>query len=92
MNIIIINVNPKWCFHLLFILIDMIKSSHMSSEQVNINLEIPKVIRNEPQTKVDINLLLSKVREEEKKENKINYIFFAIAICLFLTVGIFLSL
>jgi hypothetical protein len=65
----------------------------MSSEQVNINhLEIPKVIRNEPQTKVDINLLLSKVREEEKKENKINYIFFAIAICLFLTVGIFLSL
>ena len=93
MNTILYNVNPKWLFHLLFILISMINSPHMSSEQVNINhLEAPKVIENKLQTKVDINLLLSRVRQEQKKENKGNLILFAIVVSVIFSAGIILSL
>ena len=43
----------------------------MNSEQIKIDtLEIPKVIDSNISSKVDINQLISKAREEEKKENK----------------------
>jgi len=65
----------------------------MSSEQVNINhLEAPKVIENKLQTKVDINLLLSRVRQEQKKENKGNLILFSIVVSVIFSAGIILAL
>tara|TARA_B110001450_G_C17250763_1_gene331449 strand:+ start:177 stop:392 length:216 start_codon:yes stop_codon:yes gene_type:complete len=71
----------------------MINSPHMSSEQVNINhLEAPKVIENKLQTKVDINLLLSRVRQEQKKENKGNLILFSIVVSVIFSAGIILAL
>ena len=65
----------------------------MSSEHVNINhLETPKIIDAELQPKVDINLLLSRVRQEQKKENKANLILFFIVVSVIFTSGIILSL
>jgi len=65
----------------------------MSSEQIKINnLETPKVINAQLQSRVDINKLLSKVRQEEQKENKLNIIFFTIVISIFLSVGFILAL
>jgi len=42
--------------------------------------------------RVDINTLLAKVRKEEQKANKINFIFFFMFALLILIVGILLSL
>ena len=65
----------------------------MRSEHVNINhLETPKIIDTELQPKVDINLLLSRVRQEQKKENKVNLILFFIVVSVIFTSGIILSL
>ena len=65
----------------------------MSSEQIKINnLETPKVINAQLQSRVDINKLLSKVRQEKQKENKLNIIFFTIVISIFLSVGFILAL
>ena len=45
----------------------------MSSEQINIDgVETPKMVQAK-QAKVDINLLLNRVREEKKKQNKENF-------------------
>ena len=41
--------------------------------------------------RVDINNLLARVREEKKKENKLNFIFFCLFASLIFTVGIILS-
>ena len=41
--------------------------------------------------RVDINNLLARVREEKKKENKINMLFFSLFTSLVLIVGIILS-
>jgi len=65
----------------------------MSAEQININtVETQKVVDNDIPTKVDINQLLSRVRLEQKKENKSNFIFFVIVAFVILAVGITLSL
>jgi hypothetical protein len=42
--------------------------------------------------RVDINNLLSRVREKQKKENKVNLIFFSFFAMLIVVVGIILSL
>ena len=42
--------------------------------------------------RVDINDLLARVREEKKKENKVNLVFFGLFASLILVVGIILSL
>ena len=71
----------------------------MSSEQVDINhlktqnindVDITPDIEIKP--RVDINLLLSKVRAEKRKENKLNYVFFAMASAVILIMGIIISL
>ena len=71
----------------------------MSSEQVDIDhLKIPKIndidiipdIEITP--RVDINLLLSRVRAEKRKENKLNYVSFAMASAVILIMGIIISL
>tara|TARA_B100000795_G_C22444135_1_gene303099 strand:- start:296 stop:493 length:198 start_codon:yes stop_codon:yes gene_type:complete len=65
----------------------------MSAEQLKTNnLEIDKTDIDKIPTKVDINFLISRAREEKKKENKANYIFFIIASFLILSIGIVLSL
>ena len=65
----------------------------MNSEQIKIDtLEIPKVIDSNISSKVDINQLISRAREEEKKENKLNYIFLSIIVSITLSVGVILSL
>jgi hypothetical protein len=65
----------------------------MSSEQINLdNLETPKIIGQNPEIKVDINFLLTRVRQEKKRERKENFIFFWIVVSIILSVGIFFSL
>ena len=65
----------------------------MSSEQIKIDtLEIPKIIDSNISTKVDINQLISKAREKEKKENKLNYILLSIAGSIILSIALILSL
>ena len=65
----------------------------MSSEQIKIDtLEIPKIIDSNISSRVDINQLISRAREEEKKENKLNYIFLSITVSIILSVGLILSL
>jgi len=64
----------------------------MSSEQINIDrVETPRMAQAK-EVKVDINLLLNRVREEKKKQNKENFIFFWIVASVILSVGIILSL
>ena len=48
----------------------------MSSEQINVDqLETPKMIETNMRNKVDINLLMARVRQEEKvKKNKILFL------------------
>jgi hypothetical protein len=65
----------------------------MSSEQIKIDsLETPKIIDSNINIKVDVNQLISRAREEEKKENKLNYIFLSITVFIILSVGVILSL
>ena len=65
----------------------------MSSEQIKIDsLETPKIIDSNINSKIDINQLISRAREEEKKENKLNYIFLSIIVSIILSVGVILSL
>ena len=42
-------------------------------------------------TRVDINDLIKRVREEKKKENKINLVFFSLFASLIFVVGLILS-
>ena len=42
-------------------------------------------------TRVDINDLIKRVREEKKKENKINIVFFSLFASLIFVVGLILS-
>ena len=65
----------------------------MSSEQIKIDsLETPKIIDSNINIKVDVNQLISRAREEEKKENTLNYIFLSITVSIILSVGVILSL
>jgi hypothetical protein len=65
----------------------------MSSEQIKIDsLETPQIIDSNINSKVDVNQLIFRAREEEKKENKLNYIFLSITVSIILSVGVILSL
>ena len=65
----------------------------MSSEQIKIDsLETPKIIDSNISSKVDINQLISKAREKERKENKLNYILLSIAGSIILSIALILSL
>ena len=61
-------------------------------EEHNLNLlETPEVIEKKLSGRVDINELLARVREEKKKENKVNIVFLSLFASLILIVGIILS-
>ena len=65
----------------------------MNLDKSNIGLlDSLKIPVDNSRIKVDINVLKSRVKEEERRENKVNYIFFGIALSFILTVGIILSL
>ena len=66
----------------------------MSSEQVSDfnKLETPKNVEIEKPCRVDINHLIARVRREQKKETKVNIVFFGLILSVFLTVGVILSL
>ncbi len=61
-------------------------------EEHNLNLlKTPEVIEKKIPRRVDINDLLARVREEKKRENKINLVFLSLFASLVLVVGIILS-
>jgi len=62
----------------------------MSSEHINI--EILKRLDSNTPKKVDINVLMSKAREEQKKINKQNLILVSGVVSSVLVLGIFFSL
>ena len=71
----------------------------MSSEKISINdeksfsaLETPKVITKALPGRVNINDLLARVREEKKKEYRVNLVIFGLFALLVLIIGIILSL
>ena len=69
----------------------MIKSIYMNGEQLTAK-DLNKTPTDHSSRRVDINDLLSKVRQEKNKEKKENYIFLGI-ICAVVTVtGIIASL
>ena len=55
------------------------------------SLATPKETVNQFPGRVDINDLLARVREEKKKENKINLVFFSLFASLIFVVGLILS-
>ena len=54
-------------------------------------LETPKAVVKEFPSRVDINNLLARVREEKKRENKANLVFFGLFTSLIVVVGLILS-
>ena len=61
-------------------------------EENNLNLlKTPEVTEKKLSGRVDINELLARVREEKKKENKVNVVFLSLFATLILIVGIILS-
>ena len=61
----------------------------MSGDQVNYN----KISNNSsPDRRVDINNLLSKVRDDEKKQKKENLVFFSLVASVIVITGIIASL
>ena len=61
----------------------------MSGDQVNYN----KISNNSsPDRRVDINNLLSKVRDDEKKQKKENLVFFGLVASIIVITGIIASL
>ena len=58
----------------------------------NISFEHPEIVKKKAGTRVDINDLIARVREERKKENKVNLILFFIVVSVIFTSGIILSL
>ena len=70
----------------------------MSKESINYNenknvsiLMNPKTGKKNSSGRVDINVLINRIRLEKQKENKINLVFFGLISTLVLIVGIILS-
>tara|TARA_Y100000389_G_scaffold33290_1_gene28339 strand:+ start:195 stop:410 length:216 start_codon:yes stop_codon:yes gene_type:complete len=63
-----------------------------TEEHSLVNLKTPNDARLKFDGRVDINDLIARVREEKKKENKVNFVFFGLFSSLILVVGIILAL
>tara|TARA_B110000495_G_C22756020_1_gene442790 strand:+ start:540 stop:755 length:216 start_codon:yes stop_codon:yes gene_type:complete len=70
----------------------------MSKESINYNenenvsiLMNPKTGKKNSSGRVDINVLINRIRLEKQKENKINLVFFGLIMSLVVVVGIILS-
>jgi len=71
----------------------------MSAEKITnndnddlINSSIPEVKEKISSGRVDINILIAKVRKKEQQDNKVNLVFFGLFVALVFVVGILLSL
>tara|TARA_B100000780_G_scaffold265694_1_gene221312 strand:+ start:1755 stop:1967 length:213 start_codon:yes stop_codon:yes gene_type:complete len=64
----------------------------INTEQTSSTLLTTEVDMEKSSGAVDINLLLARVRDEKKAENKTNMVFFILFAMLILIVGILLSL
>ena len=63
------------------------------TDQYNLNASLNTGIKKKVHSgRVDINNLLARVRVQQKKENKVNLIFFCLFAMLIVVVGIILSL
>ena len=60
---------------------------NMSAEHLNENLDHEVKFHNKQKLKVDINILMDKVREEKKKEKKENLIFISLIASVVLITG-----
>ena len=70
----------------------------MSKESINYNenknvsiLMNPKTGKKNSSGRVDINVLINRIRLEKQKENKTNLVFFGLIMSLVVVVGIILS-
>ena len=64
---------------------------HLSAKDLN-NTSIQATFSKSKKTKININNLLHKVREEKTKERKENYMFLGLAVGLLAVTGIIASL
>ena len=68
----------------------------MSTEKIIFNekttLITPMTSEKTSSRRVDINVLINRVRLEKQKENKINLVFFGLIVSLVIVVGIILSI
>ena len=60
---------------------------NMSEEHIIENFNHESKLKNKPNSKVDINILMEKVREEKKREKKENLIFISIIASAVLVTG-----
>ena len=65
----------------------------MSSEEININ-QIKTLVNNDTKIKpkVDINILLGKLREEQKKNKKDNFVLFGLLSSVIIVTGVIATL
>ncbi len=62
-------------------------TNHLIMDSEDISLELDNVTPKKNKKKVDINLLMDKVREEKKKEKKENLIFISLIASVVLVTG-----
>ena len=62
-------------------------TNHLIVDSEDISLELDNVTPKKNKKKVDINLLMDKVREEKKKEKKENLIFISLIASVVLVTG-----
>ena len=82
----IVYINNKW------LIVDMSAEKIILNGKKDLSGLIPRVPSDKASSgRVDINVLISRVRLEKQKENKTTIIFLSLIIGLFIVVGIILS-
>lgn len=88
-------VNPKWIIQPIVLLkFNCFNKNNMSSEPLNIDIKTRTTnFQNLEQTgRVDINVLLNRVRVEKKKKQKESLVFFSLIVSVIALTGIIASL
>tara|TARA_B100000780_G_scaffold228916_1_gene168438 strand:- start:180 stop:392 length:213 start_codon:yes stop_codon:yes gene_type:complete len=69
----------------------MSAENNIFDEKKNLTLMNPKIKSKISSGRVDINVLINRIRLEKQKENKTNLVFFGLIMSLVVVVGIILS-
>ena len=69
----------------------MSAENNIFDEKKNLTLMNPKINSKISSGRVDINVLINRIRLEKQKENKTNLVFFGLIMSLVVVVGIILS-
>ena len=69
----------------------MSSENNIFDEKKNLTLMNPKIKSKISSGRVDINVLINRIRLEKQKENKTNLVFFGLIMSLVVVVGIILS-